>query len=353
MTRTVFAVAFGVLALATGLPQVPSARWIFRAWDFPRLQVAFLALFGASAAAAAWASGQGAGWWPLPFLALAAAQARFLWPFTPLHARVVPDAEPARPVLRVALANVRQENRRHREVLERLRSLDADVVWLYETDGAWCRSAEGLADAYPFRRYRALDNAYGMAVLAREAPEAFTWTARVREDIPSARGRWRLDGRPITLVSVHPRPPFLPESASSAERDAELLLWARELAGNGEALALCGDFNDVPWSRTVRGCRSLSGLLDPRLGRGWWSTFHADWPFLRWPLDQCLVRPGLAVAGWRREPLPGSDHFALVVDLARCDRDPDPGAQAGHEPAGRVREHLVEALSERQEGAAG
>lgn len=84
-----------------------------------------------------------------------------------------------------------------------------------------------------------------------------------------------------------------------------------------------------------------------------WDFPRLQVAFLCWPLDQCLVRPGLAVAGWRREPLPGSDHFALVVDLARCDRDPDPGAQAGHEPAGRVREHLVEALSERQEGAAG
>ena len=45
---------------------------------------------------------------------------------------------------------------------------------------------------------------------------------------------------------------------------------------------------------------------------GSWPTFV---PFLRLPLDQCLVSPAVEVVDCRLGPKIGSDHLPLIVDL--------------------------------------
>ena len=77
-----------------------------------------------------------------------------------------------------------------------------------------------------------------------------------------------------------------------------------------------GDFNDVPWSRATRLFRKLSGLADPRVGRGLFSTFHAGIPLCRWPLDHVFCSEHFSLAAIERSTAFGSDHFALIVRLA-------------------------------------
>ena len=52
-------------------------------------------------------------------------------------------------------------------------------------------------------------------------------------------------------------------------------------------------------------------MIDPRVGRGLFATFHAQYWFARWPLDHVFHDPCFRLA--RLEVLPefGSDHFAV------------------------------------------
>ena len=76
-----------------------------------------------------------------------------------------------------------------------------------------------------------------------------------------------------------------------------------------------GDLNDVAWSPTTRDFRKISGMSDPRRGRGFFNTFHADYPPLRWPLDHVFHSSHFELVHIKRMPSIGSDHFPLLTTL--------------------------------------
>ena len=81
-------------------------------------------------------------------------------------------------------------------------------------------------------------------------------------------------------------------------------------------MVVAGDLNDVAWSDTTLLFQKISGMLDPRIGRGFYNSFHAQNPFLRFPLDHVFVTESFRLIELKRMPGIGSDHFPIFVKLS-------------------------------------
>ena len=312
----------GVLAIvATLMPLLRHTAWWIRVCDFPRLQiVAALVLMLVAGLALG-----GAGPWQQGFLlALASAaiyQLTRIVPYTPLVRKAVADSTRAHDPstqLSLAVMNVLQYNRQGALALAPVRAADPDVIMAVETDEWWHQQLRPLEETHPYTCHEPLDNTYGLLFFSRLPLKSCQIKYLLNADIPSLHTYVQLpDGRTwVRLYGLHPKPPTPQESKTSTRRDAELLLVGKEVDRRDEPTIVFGDMNDVAWSHTSELFRRVSGLLDPRVGRGLMPTFHADYSLLRWPLDHVFVSPHFQVVDMRRLPHMGSDHFPIFVRLS-------------------------------------
>jgi len=301
----------------TLLPLSRTGRGWVRVWDFPRPQIATWGLIGGAAMLRCSARTRA------DRALLAAVGASLVYhaakmaPYTPLYPRQVPAAadRSADRSLRLVMANVLQENRRADLLLDAIAGADPDVICLVETDSWWAEALRPLRDRYSWRQECPLDNHYGMCLYSRLPVVRCDVRFIVSDDVPSIRAVVKLrSGDEVSIYAVHPPPP-LPGSPSYG-RDAELVLTGLQIDRAQQPAIIVGDLNDVAWSYTTRLFQRLSHMVDPRVGRGMFNTFHAEHPLARYPLDHVFHTRDFSLKELRRLQYVGSDHFPILAELA-------------------------------------
>jgi len=351
ITYTLLSLAVVLLAV-TLLGKVRLHDWWIRACEFPRVQIAILAAL--IAILAFWLAEDGLRGWVLGSCALVLVlQLYRILPWTrlwPLQVRPAELGQEDRCVT-LMIANVLTPNRNSEGLIRQVRERKPDVLLTLESDQWWGDQLDAAFGDWPTIIRVPLDNLYGMHLYSRLPMEAAEVKYLIQDDIPSIHGWLKLPcGDRVKLHAVHPRPPSPSESEESLWRDAELLLVGQQVREGGYPAIVAGDLNDVAWSRTTRLFCNVSGMLDPRRGRGMFNTFHAEHWYLRWPLDHAFTTEHFTLAHIERLTPFGSDHFPILVTLcfrpSRADEHDVP--EADSEEREEARENIREGKAREQ-----
>lgn len=300
---------------------IPRDEWWFRGADFPRLQILFIGII-AFFLLLFWQ-----GVWDLKreiiFVLLIAAlafQLKMVLPYTFLWkkqvAQVRSEQLDSSKQISVLVSNVLTPNDQYHLLIEHIQKFQPDLVLTLETDQTWQNHLKVIEQDYPYRVPVPLDNLYGMHLYSKLKLVDTDVKFILSDEIPSIHTTAILpSGQAVKLYCLHPKPPSPTEVKDSTLRDAELLIVGDQIKDLDESCIVMGDLNDVAWSRTTRLFQRISGLLDPRVGRKYVNTFHADYKFLRWSLDHLFHSTDFALVQMQRLPHIGSDHFPIFVTL--------------------------------------
>ena len=353
--RMLAAVALFLVA-ASFVPLWRTDRWWVRLWDYPRLQVAGSLL--AVAVATLWLHPKRTGLWLSLGAAILAAlgwQASHFIAYFPPYPKEVASAKscPAERQISLLNANVLLGNRQYGKLLRLVEQLRPDVLLLLEPGPDWERALAPISRRYPHQLSEVIPNTYGMILMSR-LPIEGRIVHLLQPAVPSAHVQLRLaGGERVMFHALHPEPPY--PGDDSGERDAELVTVGRKVRSDGGAAIVMGDLNDVAWSRTSRLFRKLAGMRDPRVGRGFYPTYNANHPLLRWPLDHLFLTPHFELMQIDLLPDIGSDHlpifFRLCLKGDASVRRVSPSAPPATEA--EAHEELGEGLAENREEAGG
>ena len=225
----------------------------------------------------------------------------------------LPEAREAR--FRVMVANVLVGGAEAGAVAEAVRAERPDVLALVELTPALAAALDetDLRELLPFRSLDPYPHPGGVGIYARSPLGAGRPIGGT--NLRCRRAEVGLDGHRVGVFAVHAFPPR-PGTTGRWHDDLEAVRVAA--AGHAHPLVVLGDFNATADHARFR------ALLDSRLrdahdarGRGLvrtWPALGPLPPLLH--LDHVLVSPDLAVLAVRERPIRGSDHLAVVADLA-------------------------------------
>ncbi len=294
-------------------------HWWVRGFDFPRIQISFLIVIVLIFAIITLSFKE---FWHFIIVGLVLAsfvyQSIKIFPYSVFSKKQVLayNKKDSAGTISVLISNVLKPNKNSDKLIELVHKKQPDLLLTLETNTRWENELKILENEYPYSVKIPKDNFYGMHLYSKLKLEEIQVKYIIEVDIPSIHGYVRLNnGKKIKIHCLHPKPPSPTENDTSTNRDAELLLVGKDVKKDQESVLVFGDLNDVAWSRTTQLFQKLSGLMDPRIGRGFFNTFHTGYSLLRWPLDHVFHTNDFTLIEITRLTSIDSDHFPMFIKL--------------------------------------
>lgn len=242
-----------------------------------------------------------------------------LMPFTalvPVEIESIEKENAQEGELSILIYNVYQHNDKYDKLLNFVDTLKPDLMVLLETDDKWNKGLDSLKSEYPYQVKDIRSNTYGMMVLSRIEFTDDQIMYLVQDDVPSIHVHFNHQGHGVQLLALHPRPPIPSELLSAKPKDREVYKAAFRVnkTKGDDSFIVAGDLNDVAWSVATTRLKKITGLKDPRTGRGMYGTFPSFSPFMI-PIDQVFCSSDFKIKDFKVLKDIGSDHHPMLIRL--------------------------------------
>lgn len=301
------------------IPLIKSPFWFFRIFDYPRFQLFILNFICLFASYFLVEFQHWINWLGIILIIINLIYlGRIIYPYTFFHKKMIDKEKSVFPpyTIKLLTSNVYQFNENYDLTLKCIQEVKPDVIFLLETNDNWKNSLQAIKVDYPYSIEIPKENTYGLLFYCRFPIEKQEINYLIDSEIPSIMVDLNLNGKIVRLYGIHPTPPVPNENPESTDRDAEILLVGKKVKDFSRPSIVFGDLNDVAWSHTTRLFLRTSKMLDPRIGRGMYNTFHSKYPLFRWPLDHFFVSSHFRLIDLKVEKGIGSDHFPISIHLS-------------------------------------
>ena len=305
-----------LLLLASIIPYTPLTHWFYRVFEFGKIQIFILQI---TALVLSFILIDESYFWlrTLQLLTLLSIVSHTvaLYKYTSFYKSIQKEpCDTSSEKITVLSANVFQENKEHEKFIALIAKYNPDIFLTMESDENWEKALSVLEDDYKHSVKVALNNTYGMHLYSKFKIIKHRVHHFVADDLPSIEAKISTpDNFEFTFFAVHPPPPSPTEEENSKERDGELLSIAKKIKQNSDTCVILGDFNNVAWAKSSILFRKTSGTIDGRIGRGFISSFHTKYWFLRFPIDLMFHTADVFIEELKSLEHFGSDHFPIYA----------------------------------------
>lgn len=214
---------------------------------------------------------------------------------------------------RILLANVLTSNKNSTDILALIEATDPDVICLQEINSRWAEDLALLHKNYPHYHEIPRGDNFGIALYSRISPGLPEALFQDALGVPALTIPIEKDGVRAQLLTIHTLPPLQQRMANLR---GDQLAAARDWYDDQEVPAIIvGDLNLTMYSPVYRRWMAGFDAKNARQGHGPLGSWPVFVPFMRLPLDHCLVSPEIEVVDCRLGPDIGSDHLPLIIDL--------------------------------------
>ncbi|MCM8541456.1 MAG: endonuclease/exonuclease/phosphatase family protein [Lentisphaeraceae bacterium] len=202
--------------------------------------------------------------------------------------------------------NVFTANKNHQAVLDLIKAEDPEHIVLTEVNERWFTEIHNaLVKDYPYILEHPRSDNFGIMFLSKKK---FVGEKIFANGLPVIKAKFST----FTLLAVHPLPPI--NKKYFTERNnflGNIKNWIKD----EKNILICGDFNTVPWSPFFKDVLNESKLRNCSKGYGINTSWPTNIPFLRIPIDHCLISESGSVKNFFRGPIVGSDHFPIITEF--------------------------------------
>jgi endonuclease/exonuclease/phosphatase (EEP) superfamily protein YafD len=222
------------------------------------------------------------------------------------------------PVLRIVSFNVLASNPAKPEVMDYLRTSNADLVFLLESSIDWEDAISRASLPFTVVASPPADRTFGITALARSEVDARVVRIGLTDE-PAVEVTAPFGDGQIQVLAIHPLSPI--SGDRSGGRDAVIqsaAIWARSRT---EPAVVVGDLNATPWSHAFGTLAEKGDLVNSLDGFGFQPTWPAGQPWFLIAIDHLLHTKDLTTVERSTGPANGSDHRPIEVTLGLAAED--------------------------------